>query len=182
MADWEGESDDRSGFLYTPTNTTMQWTKMLVDYIGNSFIGRIVCIMLIAASSACDKPAVDELTFTSPYANFIGAEYRVVAEVIAHGIYENLDQRVAPSYITLIPGVGFTGPEVAFRRPIAKGQNIKILSAWREHTLLYSRVYYLVTLQDTDLPRDVQVQIPLRGDNEGVDAGLNPGVYERLAK
>ena len=183
MADWEGESDDRSGFLYTPTNTTMQWTKMLVDYIGNSFIGRIVCIMLIAASSACGKPAVEELTFTSPYANFIGAEYRLVGEVNAHGIYENLEHRVAPSYIVLIPGVvGIAGREVAFKRPIAKGKTIKILSAWREHTLLYSHVYYLVTLQDTDLPRDVQVQIRLYGGKEEMDAGLDPGVYERLVK
>ena len=153
-----------------------------MDYTGNFFIGRSICIILIAASSACVKPAVDELTFTSPYANFIGAEYRVVAEVNAYGIYENLDQRVAPSYITLIPGVGIAGPEVAFKRRIAKGQNIKILSAWREHTLLYNRVYYLVTSQDTDLPRDVQVQIELSRGNEGVDAGLNPGVYERLVK
>lgn len=155
---------------------------MLADYIGNSFIGRIVCIILIAASSACGKPVVDELTLTSPYAEIIGAEYRVVAEVIAHGVYENLNQRVAPSYITLVPGVGFDGPEVAFRKPIAKGQNIKILSAWREHTLLYNRVYYQVTVQDTDLPHDVPVRIDLSRGNEGVDAGLNPGVYEKLAK
>ena len=182
MADWEGESDDQSGFLYTPTNTTMQWTKMLVDYIGNSFIGRIVCIMLIAASSACGKPAVDELTFTRPYANFIGAEYRLVGEVNAHGIYEDLNHRVAPSYIVLIPGVGIGGPEVAFKRPIAKGQTIKILSAWRAHALLYSRVYYVVTSPDTDLPHDVPVRIDLSRGNEGVDAELNPGIYERLAK
>lgn len=155
---------------------------MLADYFSNNFIGRIVCMMLIATSSACIKPAVEELTFTSPYADFIGAEYRVVGEVIAHGIYENLNQRVAPSYITLVPGVGFTGPEVAFRRPIAKGQHIKLLSAWREQTSLYSHVYYLVTLQNTDLPSDVQVRIRLYGGKEEMNTGLDPAVYERLAK
>jgi len=154
---------------------------MLVDYTGNYFVGRIVCIILIAASSACGKPAVDELTFTRPYANFIGAEYRLVAQVIAHGIYENLDHRVAPSYIVLTAGVGFTGPEVAFRRPIAKGQTIKILSAWRAHSLLYSHDYYVVAFPDTDLPRDVHVRIGITG-NVGVDAGLDPGIYERLAR
>lgn len=155
---------------------------MLVDYIGNNFIGRIVCIVLITTSSACIKPAVEELTFTSPYADFIGAEYRVVGDVIAHGIYENLNHRVTPSYITLVPGVGFTGPEVAFRRPIAKGQHIKLLSAWRERQLLSWDVYYLVTLKDTALPSDAPIQIELSRGNEGVDAGLNPAVYEKLAK
>ncbi|MBS0184288.1 MAG: hypothetical protein JSS39_18030 [Nitrospira sp.] len=139
-------------------------------------------MMVIATSSACIKPAVEELTLTSPYANLIGAEYRVVGDVVAHGIYKNLNQRVAPSYITLVPGVGFSGPEVAFKKPIAKGQHITILSAWRERQLISWDVYYLVTLQNTDLPRDVPVQIELSRGNEGVDAGLNPAVYERLAK
>lgn len=155
---------------------------MLAEYIRKSFIGRIVCMMVIATSSACIKPAVEELTLTSPYANLIGAEYRVVGDVVAHGIYKNLNQRVAPSYITLVPGVGFSGPEVAFKKPIAKGQHITILSAWRERQLISWDVYYLVTLQNTDLPRDVPVQIELSRGNEGVDAGLNPAVYERLAK
>lgn len=155
---------------------------MLADYIGNNFIVLILCVMLIATSSACNKPTVEELTFTNPYANLIGAEYRVVGDVVAHGIYENLNQRVAPSYITLVPGVGLSGPEVAFKKRIAKGQHITILSAWREQQLISWDVYYLVTLQNTDLPRDVPVQIELSRGNEGVDAGLNPAVYERLAK
>jgi hypothetical protein len=154
---------------------------MLANYTENYFIERIVCIILIAALSACVKLPDKELTFTSPYANFIGTEYRIVAEVNAYGIYENLDKKVV-SFIDLIPGVGIAGPEVALKRRIAKGQIIKILSAWREYKLLYSDVYYSVALQDTDLPRDVQVRIELSRGNEGVDAGLNPDVYERLAK
>ena len=154
---------------------------IILELQPSRFALRTVCIILIAASSACVKLSVEELPSTSPYAKIIGAEYRVVAEVNAYGIYENMDRKVV-SYVLLIPGVGIAGPEVAFKRRIAKGQNIKILSAWREHKLLSSDVYYLVTSQDTDLPRDVQVRIELSRGNEGVDAGLNPSVYERLAK
>lgn len=155
---------------------------MLTDNMKKSFIGRIVCMMFIATSSACVSPAVEELTFASPYAEFIGAEYRVVGDVIAHGIYENLNQRVTPSYITVVPGVGFTGPEVAFRKPIAKGQHIQILSAWRVRQLLSWDVYYLVTLKDATLPADVPIRIELSRSNEGMNAGLNPALYERLPK
>lgn len=154
---------------------------MLANYTGNYFIRRIVCIILIAAPSGCVKRTVEELTSTSPYANIIDAEYRIIAEVKAYGIYESLDRKVV-SYITLIPGSGIAGPEVAFERRVKKGQKIKILSVWREHKLLNDDVYYVVTFQDTDLPRDVQVRIELSRGNEGVDAELNPGVYERLAK
>jgi hypothetical protein len=108
---------------------------MLENYTGNYFIWRVVCIALLAASSACAKRNVDELTFTTPYSNFIDAEYRVIAKVKAYGIYESLDRKVV-SHITLIPGPGIAGPEVAFERQIKTGQKIKILSAWQAHNLL----------------------------------------------
>ena len=145
------------------------------------FIGRLVCLIWIAASSACVEHAQDELTFTSPYANIIGTKYRTVAEVNVYGIYKNMDRKEV-SIITLIPGVGIAGPEVAFEKRIAKGQTIRILSAWRERKLLSSDVYYLVEFQDADLPRGIPIQIELSRGNEGVDAGLNPRVYEKLAK
>src|SRR3989338_2011869 len=143
------------------------------------FIERIVCLILIATSSACIIRDVDELTFTAPYANIIGNEYRTIAEVNAYGIYNNLYKKEV-SFITLIPGVGIAGPEVAFKRKIAKGQKIKILGAWRKHKFLTDDVYYYVALQDTDSPRDIQIQIELSRGNEGADAELNSGVYEKL--
>ena len=145
------------------------------------FIGRLVCLIWISTSSACAENAVDELTFTSPYASIIGAEYRIVEEVNAYGIYKNMDRKEV-SIITLIPGVGIAGPEVAFKKQISKGQTIKILSAWREHRFLTSDVYYLVALQDADLPRGIQVKIKLSRGNEGVGAELNPRVYERITR
>lgn len=93
------------------------------------------------------------------------------------------DGRKVLSSVDLIPGVGIGGSLVESKGPIVKGQHIKILSAWRLLLLGFTReVYYLVTFQDTDLPHDVPVRIPLSYGNEGVDAGLNPGIYERLAK
>lgn len=155
--------------------------RLKVNCTKKYFIGRIICLILIAASSACVARDVDELTFTSPYASIVGTEYRIVAEVNAYGVYKNQDKKVV-SYITLIPGVGIAEPEIAFKRQIAKGQNIKILSAWRERKLLHSDIYYLVGLQDADLPRDIEIKIELSRGNEGVDAGLNPSIYERLVK
>ena len=92
-----------------------------------------------------------------------------------------MGDRKVLSYVTLIPGVGIGGSLVESKGPIVKGQHIKILSAWRMHLLGFTRdVYYLVKFQDADLPHDVPVRIDLSRGNEGVDAGLNPGIYERL--
>jgi hypothetical protein len=125
------------------------------------------------------EQAVDELTFTSPYSNIIGAEYRIVEEVNAYGIYKNMDRKEV-SVITLIPDVGIAGPEVAFKKQISKGKTIKILSAWRENRFLTSDVYYVVAIKDSDLPPGIQIKIKLSRGNEGVNAGLNPRVYEKI--
>ncbi len=149
--------------------------------IKNRHIRQLACFIGLAVFTGCVEPALDELTLMSPYAHMVGGEYRTLAEVNAYGIYENLDKKVI-SYITVIPGVGISGPEVAFKRRIAKGQNIKILSAWREHKVLHSGVYYVVAFQDADLPRDIQVRIELSRGNEGVGAELNQHIYERLTR
>jgi hypothetical protein len=142
---------------------------------------QLIWLILLTVFSGCARVSVVEVTQTSPYAQAVGTEYRVIAEVDAYGIYENLDKKVI-SYITLIPGVGIGGPEVAFRKRIAKGQKITLLSAWRERKIIHSDVYYVIALQDADLPHDVQVRIELSRGNEGVNAELNPRIYERVKR
>jgi len=144
-------------------------------------ISQFVCLIWLTVFNGCAKPTVVELTLTSPYTQVVGTEHRIIAAVDAYGVYEDLDKKVI-SYITLIPGVGIAGPEVAFKRRIAKGQIITVLSAWRESTLLSSDIYYVIALQDADLPRDIQVRIDLSRGNEGVGAELNPRVYERITR
>lgn len=139
-------------------------------------ISQFVCLVLLTVSSGC---APTDMTLTNPYDQIVGAEYRIVAAVDAYGIYEDLDKKVT-SYITLIPGVGIGGPEVAFRKRIAKGQKIKILSAWRERKFLYNDIYYVISLQDADLPRGIQARIDLSRGNEGVGTELNQHVYEKI--
>ena len=154
---------------------------MLADYSRNNFVEWIFYVMLIVSPSACVKLPVEELPSTSPYAKVIGAEYRIVGDVSAYGIYERLNGRKVLSYIELIPGVGISGSLIESKGPIVRGQHIRILSAWRMHLFGFTQnVYYLVSFQDTDLPRDVPVRIELSRGNEGVDAGLSPGIYERL--
>lgn len=145
-------------------------------------ISLLICLSWFTIFSGCTKPSAVELTLTSPYTQVVGTEYRVIAEVDAYGIYEDLDNRKVISYITLIPGVGISGPEVAFKKRISKGQKITVLSAWQKRMLLNNYVYYVVALQGADLPHYVPVRIDLIRGNEGVGAELNPRVYERITR
>jgi hypothetical protein len=83
----------------------------------------------------------------------------------------------------LSPG-GIGGPEIAFRRNVPKGQVIRILSAWRQRFIPFeSGVYYVVAIENSDLPQRVPIRVELRTvGNEGVGADLNPAVYRKLPR
>jgi hypothetical protein len=149
------------------------------NYTKNRHISQFICLIWLTIFSGCAEPTLVELPLSSQYGQIAGSEYRIIAAVEAYGIYENLDKKVI-SYITLIPGVGISGPEVAFKKRIDKGQKIVVLSAWQERKLLHSNVYYVIALQDTNIPRDIQVRIDLSRGNEGVGAELNQRVYEKI--
>jgi hypothetical protein len=124
----------------------------------------------------------EELTSKNPYADLIGSEYRVIVEdLYAYGIYQSPEDKSTIGRITLIPGVGIGGRDVAFRRHVPKGHIIRIISAWRQPLLFDNGVYYLVAVEGVDFPSGVPVNLELFRGNEGVDADLNPNVYVKLS-
>lgn len=140
-----------------------------------------LCVVLTL--TACQMGPGEEITSTKPYADLIGAKYIVVADnLAAYGIYLSLDTK-ATSYIMLLPA-GASGPEIAFRRNVPKGQVIRILSAWRQRfSPFWSGVYYLVAIENSDLPQGVPIRLELyTGANRGVGADLNPAVYRKLPR
>jgi len=147
-------------------------------YEGNYLASWFICLLWILISSACVEHNLDELSFSTPYSNIVGSVYHTSADLYAYGVYENLDRETV-AYITLLPGVGISGPEIAFKKRIAKGQEIEILSAWRERGTFSGDVFYQVSMQDASLPQGIQIRIELTRGNEGVGAEPNPQIYEK---
>jgi hypothetical protein len=141
---------------------------------------RLVATCLLVALAACDGAPGPEISSTPPYKDFIGAEYRVVGDQLrASGVYASPNERTALKYVNLLPfGVG--GREIAFDRPVPRGQVLKIIGAWRKFRSLDPTVYYLVMLEHSDLPTEVPTRLVLTGDNVGAGGDLNPAIFERL--
>ncbi|MBK8161875.1 MAG: hypothetical protein IPK65_01605 [Gammaproteobacteria bacterium] len=142
---------------------------------------RLVFFLWAVVSSACVENKLDELSYSAPYSSIVGAEFRTTTDLYAYGVYEDMN-RDSVAYITVLPGVGISGPEIAFKRQITKGQKIKILSAWQERGALSGGVFYQVSMHGSGLPQGTQIRIELTRGNEGGNAGLNPQFYENTAK
>ena len=136
-------------------------------------------VIVIVGASRFSEPI--ELTDSMPYAAMIGREYRVVSDrVNAYGIYGDWPERTLTE-MTLVPGVGISGYEVAFRASIPLGAVVRIVSAWRDPAYFVgARAYYVVTIGETDLRQEVPIKVELSYGNEGVEADLNPAVYQRV--
>lgn len=142
---------------------------------------RALCLCIAALVGGCTSDTPRELTTSVPYAALVGTEYRVVSnDLWAYGVYGDWPEKKV-TYITLIPGVGVAGYEIAFRKRVQAGSTIRIDSVWQRPLLLDSNVYYEVTVSDADLPGDIPIQIQLLRGNEGEGPNLNPSVYVRLS-
>jgi hypothetical protein len=141
-----------------------------VDYV-------LLCTAAALAAGAlgCDA----NLGERHPYAGFIGREYRIVGDVDAYGIKEELQDDQA-SYVTLIPLPGIGGPEVVFQRRIARGTIFRIRDARQRFYLFDNGTEYIVDLMSQDVPKGIEVRIGLFRGNERGPVDLNPGLYERL--
>jgi len=139
------------------------------------------CLCVVLLLAACSVGPGENISSTKPYADLIGAKYIVVADNLrSYGVYESVDDKSTISFVELLP-LELKGPEFAFRRNVPKGQVITILSVWRHLILLESGVYYLVAVENSDLPQGIPIRLELSRGNEGVGADLNPAVYSRLA-
>jgi hypothetical protein len=84
--------------------------------------------------------------------------------------------------ITLIPGVGIGGYEIAFKEHIPKGAVVRLLSVWRKTILFDDGVFYRVSVKGVDLSHDVPIELELYRGNDGMRVGLdlNSQFYEKL--
>jgi hypothetical protein len=154
-------------------------TSRCSEFLVHVAIGVATSVCLMVGLGGCTQGR-EEITFTKPYADFIGREYRVITDDLhAYGVYDSLDSKKLIE-ITLIPGVGIGGPEIAFRKPVPKGQVIRILSAWQKSMLFERRIYYLVSVPNSELPQGVPIQVELFLGNKGVGADLNSSAYKRI--
>ncbi len=142
---------------------------------GNVSIVIAALAIVCGSGGAC---STDDVRDEPQVVAMIGHEYQIVGEVYAYGVKAKLPADEA-SFVELIP-LEITGPEVAFRARLPKGQTFRIASARRDVQLFGRSVEYLLELQNSDLPSGIEIRLGLTRGNEHGAADLNPQLYQRI--
>jgi hypothetical protein len=137
----------------------------------------VVAVTIVLGLGGTKVPwSATDVSGQKPYVDFIGREYRVIADVGAHAWNDFPDKDKILS-ISLVPHPGVRNRFVSYVIPVKRDQRIRLISAWRHFVILGFNRRYVVSLPDAGLPKDVPIHISMRADGT-----LDPLAYELIGK
>lgn len=140
-------------------------------------VGGLLGLAIIFGLGGVTLPFEDtEITHQKPYADFIGRDYLVVAEVSAYA-WNDFPDKAKILSISLLPPPGTRNRFVSYVRPLRQGQRVHIVSAWRRFALIEFIRHYVVSVPGAGLPDGIPITISVSSD--GIP---NPSVYEPIGK
>ena len=112
-----------------------------------------------------------------------GRQYKIIGPVYLSAIYLKLSNRQLNRQLAVgdLTAVRFSGPEVAFQRPVPVGTIMTIIGPAPKRLPLpfYANQYY-VTLDPVDFPGGLDIILELNRGIKGSLDGLNPDLFARL--
>jgi hypothetical protein len=153
--------------------------QRIIAYSALAFGGLVAALVLVIALAmgGCRTPfPPTEITQRQPYVNFVGRDYRIVSEVIAHAWNEYPDEQKISS-VSLIRPPGVANRFVSQRVSLKPGQPLRIISAWQRLGLFGYDKYYIVSIPNAGLPENIPIIIGMNSD-----AVPDPEVYQPVAK
>jgi hypothetical protein len=148
----------------------------LAKWVALAACGLFALAIILGVAGVPDPFPDTEVTHQRPYANFVGREYRVTADVSAYA-WNYFPDKAKILSISLISPLGVRNRFVSYVTPLRRGQTIRIESAWRSFALIEFLRYYVVSVPDAGLPDGIPIKMAVESD--GIP---DPTVYEPVAK
>jgi len=108
-------------------------------------------------------PEDTDATNDKPFSTYIGQEYRVSNNIKALA-WNDFPDKEKILVISLMPPPGANNRFVSYCTTLQPGQKIRILSAWRSLSLFEYTYYYLVSIPDAGLPKNVPIKMKVNSD------------------
>lgn len=134
---------------------------------------RILCLGVLL--SACVPVSMEEVSSDPEYAGAVGKQIRTKEDLWVLGITSDKNYAKRIDYMVLVPGVGFSGPEVVERDRLGRGTNLRITKVLKSESSFSPRILYVV--EEIDSPRfsAYELRVALTQDihtNIGLDSNI----------
>lgn len=147
------------------------------QYLSFSLIALICCLL-----SACGPQEMEDVSSNPEYDFLVGKKFQTIEEVWATGI--TLDRNYEPQvdYVVLVPGVGFNGPEVVFKRAFNAGHTVEIIRVLKPKNSIRSSVRLEYVVKELSSSEYSYTSLRTRTSEplDNGNAGLDPSVYKLL--
>jgi hypothetical protein len=110
------------------------------------------------------------------YSSVIGKKIKLKKDLWALGISSS--NKPPADYIDLVPGVGYSGPEVVSRRTLKKDTVLQITKVLISKSLIIKRIEYVVKEVHTSQFSGEEMRIALIGNKSDAFLGLDGDSFE----
>ena len=139
-----------------------------------------IAVFTCLTTVSCGQVTMRDSSLEPSYTAIIGKKFRVKEDLWALGITTDKNYKKRLDYIVLVPGVGFSGPEVVSRDRLSKDSIIKIVRVLTAKSLISSKVVYIVEEVDSNKFKDAEIRVKLVGSSDDLNLGLDKLVYELI--
>lgn len=146
------------------------------------YIPATVVALISLTMVACGEVTMDDYSSEPAYISIIGKKFRVKEDVWALGITSDKNYKNKRDYIVLVPGVGFSGPEVVSRDRLSKGSIVKVVRVFKAKSLFSSKVVYVVEEVSSNKFDGVEIRVTLVGSGDDSNFGLDSSIYKIIGQ
>lgn len=140
-------------------------------------VGGLIALGIVLGIAGYASPfPVVEITHQKPYVDFVGREYRVIANVRALA-WNDFPDKARILSISLVSPPVVSNRFVSYETPLKPGQRVRIVSAWRQFALVGFNRHYVVAVPGAGLPDGIPVTMDVKSDG-----APDPRAYEPTDK
>ena len=139
-------------------NSVLKWTAVTVF--------GLLAVLIIIGVGGIRLPfwfPNTDVTHERPYADFVGREYRVTGNVTALA-WNDFPDKAKTLNVSLMPSPGARNRFVSYSIPLQLGQNVRIISAWRQFELVEFSYRYVVSVPGAGLPDGIPITMTVNSD------------------
>src|SRR3990172_6297063 len=96
------------------------------------------------ALASCGQMTMEDVGSTPEYSGVIGTMFWAKEDLWAIGVTTDKSYQKKVDYVVLVPGPGFSGPEVVSKEPVTRGFVFRVTGVLRAASFASSKVVYVV--------------------------------------